>query len=336
MGSELAEGGRMSSPFSDSSEPLTPAIPALSRTNRMLGLRATIAEQHGVVRRSQLYAGGWTRHQIDHELDVGRWQQLAPEVFSQTTGVLTHVQRLWLGVLHAGSPAALTHATACIEAGVRRWPSQDIHVICRKSRTTPRMKGFCFHETRRPFEQWVLVGSSPPRLELEYAALLRAERERSVKVGVGLLAATVQQNLTTTEQLYLASLEIRKLRHGETLRLALADIAGGAHSFAEIEIGRICYEHGLAAPTRQALRHDRDGRRRYLDCVWELADGTVVVLEIDGSFHLQTENWWRDMQRERGLVIDKARVLRCSTFELRADPGRIVADLRAIGVPHAN
>ncbi len=35
---------------------------------------------------------------------------------------------------------------------------------------------------------------------------------------------------------------IRKLRHGKTFELVLDDIAGGAQSFAEIEVGRLCEE----------------------------------------------------------------------------------------------
>ena len=53
-------------------------------------------------------------------------------------------------------------------------------------------------------------------------------------------------------------------------------------------------------PGRQAVRRDRPGRRRYLDCEWDLADGRVVVLEVDGSHHVEVEHWEADMKRERG------------------------------------
>ena len=45
-------------------------------------------------------------------------------------------------------------------------------------------------------------------------------------------------------------------------------------------------------PTRQVVRLDKQGRRRYLDCVWVLPDGRVIVLEIDGSFHAEVTDWW--------------------------------------------
>lgn len=115
--------------------------------------------------------------------------------------------------------------------------------------------------------------------------------------------------------------------------LALGDIAGGAESFAEIDVGRICRDAGLPPPDRQVVRRDATGRRRYLDCEWHLPDGRIVVLEIDGSFHMRTEHWVRDMRRERSIVADGRIVLRCSSVEVRLDPQAIVFDLMRVGVP---
>ncbi|MGH3587119.1 MAG: hypothetical protein ACRDQ0_12430, partial [Pseudonocardia sp.] len=111
------------------------------------------------------------------------------------------------------------------------------------------------------------------------------------------------------------------------------DIEGGAQSFAEIDVGHLCKEAGLSSPKRQRLRRDKTGRVRYLDCEWELPDGRVIVLEIDGSFHLRVRHWWKDMKRERAVVIAKSSVLRCSTVEIRLEPEDIIDDLRDIGVP---
>jgi hypothetical protein len=57
------------------------------------------------------------------------------------------------------------------------------------------------------------------------------------------------------------------------------------------------------------------------------------VLEVDGAFHMDVDDWWADMGRERELVIQRRQVLRCSSFELRRSPRQIADDLRAIGVP---
>jgi very-short-patch-repair endonuclease len=81
------------------------------------------------------------------------------------------------------------------------------------------------------------------------------------------------------------------------------------------------------------VRKDASGRRRHFDCEWNLPDGRVLVLEIDGSFHMHTENWWKDMQRERSVVTGGGVVLRCASVEIRLEPGRIAGDLLAMGVP---
>jgi hypothetical protein len=232
----------------------------------------------------------------------------------------------------------LTHLTSCRRAGLEWKGDEDtIHVLTPKGDLVDPLDGFFFHQTRRPYHRWVLpVPSGPPRLRLEHAALLTAERDRYIRRAVGLLAASVQQRLTTAEKLLATAPQIRKLRHGAFFTLALGDIAGGAQSFAEIHVGELCERAGLAEPTRQAVRKDTDGRRRYLDCEWELPDARVVVLEVDGSFHLRVGNWWRDMNRERAVVLSRSTVLRCASIELRLEPWEVMRDLRTAGVPHSS
>jgi hypothetical protein len=281
----------------------------------------------------QLLLAGWTESQIVHELRFERWQSPAPGLVVVNTGLLMDVQREWVGVLHAGPGAVLSHLTAARRAGLR-WVGGDvIDVLTPKGDLVAPLPGYFFHQTRRPYHLWVKPTPGPPRLPVEHAALLTAEREQSIRRGIGLLAGVVQQQLSTTPRLQRAIPTIRKLRNGKTFKLVLGDIAGGAQSFAEIDVGRLCDEAGLVAPTRQVVRIDKQGRRRYLDCVWELADGRVIVLEIDGSFHAEVVAWWSDMKRERAVVIQHGTVLRCSTVELRLEAADIIDDLRRIGVP---
>jgi hypothetical protein len=325
-------------PTDDSSEPASLELPGKSQTNRagrLAGIAHLTERQDGVVTRRQLRAAGWTSNQIEHEIAFGRWHSPAPSVVALQNAPLTDDQRLWLGVLHAGEGAVLTHLTACRRAGLQWFGDEDtIHVLTPKGDLVEPIAGFMFHQTRRPYHRWLRpVPSGPPRLPIDYAALLTAERDLFVRRAVGLLAACVQQRLTTAERLLDTRPRIRKLRNGAVFDWALGDIAGGAQSFAEIDIGRLCENDGLAPPARQTIRRDADGRRRYLDCEWELEDGRTVVLEIDGSFHLKVGRWWQDMKRERAVVLSKSTVLRCASIELRLEPWVIVADLRTAGIP---
>ncbi len=61
-------------------------------------------------------------------------------------------------------------------------------------------------------------------------------------------------------------------------------------------------------------------------------DGRVVVLEVDGAFHMEADHWVADIARERALVLGGAVVLRCTAMELRRSPQSVVRDLRAAGV----
>lgn len=271
---------------------------------------------------------------INHEITADRWHLAAPNVIALQNAPLVHDQRLWLGILHAGPGSALTHLTACRRVGLR-WKAPDvIDVLGPKGHLVSPLDGFCFHQTRRRYQQWVKdTPAGLPMVDVDTAVLLTAERDNHLRRAIGLLAAVVQQRLTTPDRLLASAGNIRKLRHGHHFRLALGDIAGGAQSFAEIDIGRLCREAGLTEPTRQQVRTDAQGRRRYLDCEWELPDGRIVVLEIDGSFHMWTEHWWPDMRRERRVVISGRTVLRCASIEIRLEPAEIMLDLAAVGIP---
>lgn len=289
-----------------------------------------------VVSRAQLGTLGWTHQQVAHEIEFGRWHAVAPNVIALQNAPVTTDQLRWLGVLHAGPASALSHLSACKEAGLSWKAPETVDVITAKGDLVGGIDGIFFHQTRRNYHRWVeRRPQSPPTIRFDIAVLLTAERDRYLRRAIGLLAAAVQQRLSTPERLLMASREITKLRNGAHFILALGDIAGGAQSFAEIDIGRLCRDAGLALPARQRVRKDKDGRRRYLDCEWDLPDGRVIVLEIDGSFHMETDRWWKDMKRERAIVISGRTVLRCSSVEIRLEPHEIIADLVAIGVPRS-
>jgi hypothetical protein len=188
--------------------------------DRLVALEELRASQHGVVRRDQLRALDWTRHHVAHEIEYDRWQQVAPEVIAMQNAPLIHQQRLWLGVLHAGPNSALSHSTVLQVAGLTHWETDVIDVISNKGNTMEPLDLFFFHETRRDYQAWVHPTRLPRQLRVEEAALLAAERKRSPRSGIGLLAASVTQRITTAERLFLSSRDISKLRHGCHFRLA--------------------------------------------------------------------------------------------------------------------
>jgi hypothetical protein len=92
----------------------------------------------------------------------------------------------------------------------------------------------------------------------------------------------------------------------------------------------------LKAPSRQRFRRDRSGRKRWLDCEWDLPDGSVVVLEVDGAHHMDVVEWDADIRRQRKVVTKHRHLVRATAIEARLNQADIVIDLVAMGVPTRN
>ncbi len=286
-----------------------------------------------MITRDQLRVRGLDRHFVRTQLRAGRWQEASSTVLVTTTGPLSPEQRRWVGVLHADQPAAVGGITTLADQGLKNWQRDQITIVVPKSDDPVRLEGYRFLETRRDIGRMTVKRSGPPCLRVEPAALLFAGYERSERSASGLLAAVVQQRMTTVARLREELRALRPLRRAPVIRLLLDDIEGGAHSLTEIEVSRMCRRAGLRPPDRQTPRRDRQGRRRWLDAEWILPDGRTVVLEIDGAFHMEVSEWWQDMPRERSVVLGKSMVFRTSTFEVRRQPHLVTRDLEAAGVP---
>jgi len=252
-------------------------------------------------------------------------------VVSTFTGELTQVQRAWLGVLHAGPPALVGGYTALELHGLKNWHRDDITVLVDEQAHSDALDGIDWFRTRRPLELWK-AKNPQPLARVEPAALLCAAHEPSWRTAQGLLAAVVQQRLTTAADLRRQLERMKPLRRSPRFRLLLTEIEGGAGSLAEVDITRMCRDFGLPLPARQRRRKDRAGRWRYTDCEWDLPDGTVLVLEVDGAFHMEVEHWEDDIQRQRRLTAPGRIIVRCTSREARDEPFQLAADLKALGL----
>lgn len=290
------------------------------------------ARQQGMLSHRQLRGLGVTESTQRAQLRAGRWSRRSEEVLSTTTGPLCFEQRLWLGVLHAGSEAIIGGLTAAGLHGLRGWDRDDVTVLVRNPHSFEPVPGVHFFRTRRPL--FVLTGRGElPVCRLEPAILLFAAYERNHRTAHGSLAAVVQQRLTTAASLGLWIDRLRPLRRAKQFRPLLDDIAGGAQSLAEVDVRRACRQHGVVPPVAQQRRRDRGGRLRYTDCEWRLADGRTLVLEVDGSFHDDVLQAAEDRARNRRLTALDRIVIQCSAYELRHAPGNVIEDLIALGVP---
>ena len=289
--------------------------------------------QHGMLARRQLLELGIDRHRVRNQVAAGRWVLRTPLVVSTTTGHLAATQRVWLGLLHAGPGSVVGGLTAASLHGLRGWDRPETCILVAADADVRPVTGLAFVRTRRPIGDFVSPRIAAPVCRIEPAVLLFAAYTRSSRTASGLLAAVVQQRLTTAHELASWVDAMRPLRRARSFRQTLADITGGAQSLGELDVGRFCRRYGFPEPRRQVRRRARDGSLRFTDCEWTLPDGRTVVLEVDGAFHLDVASWEADIARERSLVVDGAILLRCTATELRQSPERLARDLFALGLP---
>jgi Protein of unknown function (DUF559) len=140
------------------------------------------------------------------------------------------------------------------------------------------------------------------------------------------LAAGVQQRMVRPADLIAVVARIPRLRHRAVIVNTLNDISGGAEALSEIDFTRLVIRaFGLPEPTRQMVRYDSHGRRRWLDVVWE---GAGIIVEIDGIHHMDAVQWWDDMDRENGIKLDGYLVLRFTAFVVRYRPDYVASQIR--------
>lgn len=295
--------------------------------------------QRGAVHRDQLRAIGLTRSQVAHQLRSGRWTAVGQQVVVLGAGLGLPLgdrrQLMWTALLDAGPQSALASHTSLELARFRTFATEaaDLHLLVQRGARVTPLPGVVVHESRRFDAADTSATGGLRRTRTARSAVDAAAWQPWPRFACALLAAVVQQRLCTAAQLDQCLAEVGRVRHKQYMRLAVADIAGGAESMGELDVATMCRRFGLQPPDRQVPRRDRLGGWRFTDCEWKTSSGSTVVLEVDGSHHLDPAHWGADMVRERTLVISGTRVLRATTFELRLDAGAVAADLRAAGVP---
>lgn len=318
--------------MSDDTTDLSPSEVRELRDRRVAALAKS---QAGLLARRQLPALGVDRFHMRNQIKANRWIEVTPRVICTTTGDLHPQQMRWLGVLHAGPTALVGGLTAAEQHGLANWSRDEVTIYVHSKELLEPVPCINFVRTRRNLDVLRDPDHAIPMARLEPSVLVFAAHERSRRTAQGVLAAVVQQRLTTPTSLLAWVDTLRPLHRAPLFRQVLSDIADGSESVAELDVVRLCRHIGLRKPDRQVRRRDASGRLRFTDCEWLLGDGRTLVLEVDGSFHMDAEHWEADLARQRALTSPDRLVVRCSSRELRDEPDRVGHDLIALGVPRA-
>jgi 2-isopropylmalate synthase len=282
----------------------------------------------GVTTRAELAGLGIGPDHITAQTRAGRWQLSGIAVILHNAG-LTRAELRRVALINCGPRAVLTSFTAIEQWGLRGWQRNEIHVLAPAGTSRPGLPGLVLHR----IGDWTRADIVPARRlhRLAPALVIAASGFANPRPGCGLLAAAVQQRLLRPDKLRQALDAAPRTRHRVALRSAVADIAQGAEALSEIDFGRLCRRFELPPPTRQAIRTEPNGRRRYLDAQWRLPDGRVVAAEVDGALHLTPQRWYDDQLRQNELVIQGTIVLRFPSVIVRHEPELVAAQLRRMG-----
>ena len=282
------------------------------------------------MRRSQLRQAGVNRYAVQAQVRAGRWTQLGGVAVVLHNGPLTRQQREWAAVLTASPRAGLAGRTSLALAGLQGWEDESVHVLVPRGHTPIRLPSVrtVLHETRRPAERTLDTVGRPPRTRVERSAIDAAVWSHRAAAACGVLAAVVQQRLSTGPRLLAALDEAGPVRHRAVMLRALTDISGGAHALTEIDFASLCRRHRLGRVVHQAVRLDDQGLRRFLDVEIESPGGARIWCEIDGAVHLLALNYWLDMARSNELLIAGTPLLRFPSVAVYLDELRVVDQLR--------
>jgi hypothetical protein len=291
-------------------------------------LTRLLRRQDGVITRPQALRH-LSEKALRHRVASGRWRRLLTGVYTAHAGALTVAQNEWLAVLASGGDedgdVCLGGLSALRACGLRGVEPAAIDIVIPYQRRMSRPCGIRVHRSRvlprlaidRPGHA---PACAPDRAVVDAVQWARSDREARL-----IVAASFQQGLVTLAALERALREQPKARRRALIETTAEDCAGGSHSLAELDFLGLCREHDLPRPTRQVMRRDGRGRRRYVDAFF---DEWMVAVEIDGSHHLDVQQMWDDAVKANSLELAGYTVLRYPAYVIRTEAARIAEDIR--------
>lgn len=268
-----------------------------------------------------------TRKAIRHRVATGRWRQVHRAVLVAHSGPIAPAQLRWIAVLAAGPTALLGGLTAAQAGGLRGFPDRVVHLLLPAAvRRAPLPTGVRAHRTSHLPERDVLSLGQPPRTAAARSIVDAAQWALNDAQARAVVAAAFQQRLVGGDDLHEVVDRMPRLRRRRLILTTATDAAGGAHSLGELDLLSLVRRAGLPEPTRQKVRRDAAGRRRYLDAYFE---EWRVHVEVDGGQHLDPAHAWADMRRQNDLWAEGDRVLRFPSWALRTHPETVMTQLRA-------
>jgi very-short-patch-repair endonuclease len=259
-----------------------------------------------------------SRGALRHKVDSGRWQQVHRGILVAHDGPIGDEQRLWIATLAAGHGAVVGGRTALAMQGMKGFTSSLIHLLVpsgRRERDAPT--GVAVHRTTRLAELDIRATLRPTCTTIERSVVDAASWARSDDEARTVIAMVFQQRLVTLDGITAVLKRQTRAKRRRLIVQCAQDAAGGSHSLGELKVLQLLRAAGLPEPSRQKIRIDASGRRRYLDLYF---DEYGVHVEIDGGHHTDPQQAWLDMDRENDVYLAGDRLLRLPVWLVRDRP----------------
>ena len=183
----------------------------------------------GVLRRDRAEVVGLTEGYVRNQVRASRWTVWGDHVVLTQNGSPNRRQRMWLAVMDAGFPATLASHTALELAGFRSWAKEadQIHLVIPRGSRTVRWPGIQVHESRRLDPDRRVWFEGLPATSIPQAAIDAGAWQPFPRFACAMLAAVVQQRLTSVAELTEELGRVGRVRHKAHLRFVLTRHRGG-------------------------------------------------------------------------------------------------------------
>jgi hypothetical protein len=285
-----------------------------------------LSHQMDVIARRQALAAGVSANALRHRLRVGGpWRGLLPGVYLAATGTPTAVQQQMAALLYAGHGSVITGLAAARYHRIRVPASEVTDVLMPASRRRRDASFVRLHRTTR------MPDRVSPFGPLRYALSARAVADTvrgldSLRDVRAVVADAVQRGSCAVPDL-VAELAAGPNAGSALFREALTDVADGIRSAAEGDLKDLLTRSGLPMPLFNPMVYAGDHFIAKPDAWWpELG----LAIEVDSrEWHLSPEDHAKTLARGRRMAIHQLNVLRFTPKQIRTEPARVVAEIRA-------
>ncbi|GAB3857302.1 DUF559 domain-containing protein [Dactylosporangium cerinum] len=223
--------------------------------------------QHHVISRRQALRV-MSHNALRHRVTSGRWQQPMRSVYVAMTGPIALPQRRWIGVLASRGPLAAFSALEVLGLKGYGKPYTEV-LITANRRVRPAPPETVIRRTASLPVTDVLVDGLPPVMVAARSLVDAAQWARDDAEATAVVAAAFQQRLVVGDEVLAVLARLQGVRREALIRQAVEDARGGSHSISEVQFLQLCRRNGLPDPSRQVVRRDSRGRKRYRDALFE-------------------------------------------------------------------